>query len=78
MNNKIELDFEAEWFKVTLRTWLDKFAKVVCFTSYLKRWWNDKVVWAKKTWTKEKKRLENCLNSNKELKKAHNVYYYTI
>ena len=45
----MELDSEVEWFEVILGIWLDKFAKVTRFTSYSKRWWNDKVVQAKKT-----------------------------
>ena len=35
--NKIELDSEVEWFEVTLEIKLDKFAKVIQFTSFSKR-----------------------------------------
>lgn len=78
VSSKMELDSEVEWFEVTLGIWLDKFAKVTRLTSYSKKWWNDEVVQARKTWAKEKRRLRGCLNSNKELKKVRNAYYHII
>ena len=78
LSSKRELDFEVKWFETALEVWLDKFAKITKVTSYSKRWWNDEVAQARKTWAREKKRLTAYANITKELKKAYNVYYHTI
>ena len=77
LSSKRELDSEVKWFETALGIWLDKFAKITKVTSYSKKWWNDEVAQAKKTWAREKRRLPGYANITKELKKACNVSYHT-
>ena len=69
-SSKNDLDFEVEWFEAALGNWLDNHAKITRVTLFSKKWWNDEVVQAKKTWVRKKRRLGNCPSTTEELKKA--------
>ncbi len=72
------MDSEVLWSEATLSRWLDKHAKIARVTFFSKRWWNNEVVQAKKTWAKEKKRLSDNSGTTEERKKARNAYYHII
>ncbi len=78
LSSKKDLDLEVLWFETMLSIWFDKHAKITKVSSFSKRWWNDEVVEARKTWAREKRRLKNSFGVTEELKKARNAYYHII
>ena len=78
LSSKKDLDSEVKWFEAALEKWFDKQTKVTRITLFSKKWWNDKLAQVRKTWSKGKKRLDNCPSIIKDLKKAQNAYYYII
>ena len=57
---KEDLDREVEWFESRLTELLNSHAKITQITAHSKRWWNEEVAEARKTWAKDKKRLGKC------------------
>ena len=57
---------------------MNNHAKITQITAYSKRWWNQDVAEARKTWARDKKRLNRDENLKVELKQARNRYYRTI
>ena len=78
VSSQKDLDSQVLWFETRLSSWLDKYAKITRITSFSKRWWNDEVAEARKTWAREKRRLNNSFGTTKQLKKARNTYYHVI
>lgn len=77
-STKEDLDKEVEWFESKLVRLLNNHAKVTRIMAYSKRWWNEEVAEARKTWGKNKRRLSGDENLKDELKQARNSYYRTI
>ena len=75
---KEDLDEEVEWFESSLSLLLDKYAKILYISPFLKRWWNDEVAEARKTWARAKKSYGRDDKYHDELKKARNTYYRVI
>ena len=47
-------------------------------TFYLKRWWNEEVAQARKTWAKEKKTWGQVTPNREKLKQARNMFYRLV
>lgn len=75
---KEDLDEEVEWFESNLILLLDKHAKVLYVSPFSKRWWNDEVAKARKTWARAKKSYGREDRYQDELKQARNTYYRVI
>ncbi len=73
-----DLDKEVEWFESRLTELLNSYIKITRITAHSKRWWNEEVAEARKTWAKNKKRLRRNEDLKEELKQACNLYYKTI
>ena len=65
---KEDLDREVEWFESRLTELLNSHAKITRITAHSKRWWNEEVAEARKTWAKHKKRLGGNEDLKEELK----------
>lgn len=72
-STKKDLDKAVEDFENRLTRLLNTHAKALRITAYSKRWWNEEVAKARKTWSQDKRRL-----SGAELRQARNAYYRTI
>lgn len=77
-STKEDLDKEVEWFESKLARLLNNHAKVTRITAYSKRWSNEEVAKARKSWGKNKRRLRGDENFKDKLKQARNSYYRTI
>ena len=77
-STKEDLDKEMDWFESKLVKLLNNHAKVIRITAYSKRWWNEEVAEARKTWTRDKKRLSGDEGLKEELRQVRNLYYRTI
>lgn len=70
---KKDLDKAVEDFENRLTRLLNTHAKALRITAYSKRWWNEEVAQARKTWSQDKRRL-----SGAEMRQARNAYYRDI
>ena len=77
-STKEDLDREVEWFESKLVQHLNNHAKITRITSYSKRWWNEEVAEARKTWAKNKRRLSGDEDLKDKLKQARNSYYRIV
>lgn len=68
--SKKDLEDKVEWFELKVLLFLDKHAKILHVSLYLKRWWNDKVAEAQKSWAKAKKVYGGDIKYKVELKQA--------
>lgn len=73
-----DLDIEVEWFESRLTELLDNHAKITRVTAYSKRWWNEKVAEARKSWAKTKRKFGRDEIHKDEFRQARNLYYRTI
>ena len=75
---KEDLDEEVKWFESRLSLLLDKYAKILYVSPFSKRWWNDEVAEARKTWARAKRSYGRDDKYQDELKQARNTYYRVI
>ena len=76
--NRLALDQEVEWIENTLTDILNTYSKIMRVTSYSKRWWNEEVAQARKTWAKEKKTWGQVTPNREKLKQARNMFYRLV
>ncbi len=77
-STKEDLDKEVEWFESRLIGLLDNHAKITRGCAYFKRWWNEDVAEARKSWAKSKRKFGRDEISKNGLKQPWNFYYRTI
>ena len=73
-----DLDREAEWLQQALTNILDSCAKPLFITTYSKRWWNNDVKKARRTFTGAHHRWQQGLINFSQYKEARNSFYATI
>ena len=67
-SSKEDLDDEVEWFESKISLFLDEHAKILRVSPYSKRWWNDEVAEARKSWARAKKTYGRDIRYKVELK----------
>lgn len=77
-SSKKDLDDEVEWFESKVSLFLNKHAKILRVSPFSKRWWNEKVAEARKSWAKAKKTYGGDIRYKFKLKQARNTYYHIV